>query len=256
MSAHKPPVAAKKAHTVTSPHGDREDPYYWLRDDPRQNEEMLGYLRAENAWFERHMAPSAALVEELYTEIVGRIKQADSTVPYFDRGYFYSTRFEEGKEYPIHVRRKGSLDAAEEILLDGNVLAAGHDFFQIANNEVSDDGRLLAYLTDTVGRRQFELRVRDLETGLDHPEVVGGLSSSLAWAADSRTLFYVENDVETLLSTRVKRRAVGTDTSADVLVYQEPDPSFYLGVARTGDHAYVNRWLTYRITRLISVVTL
>lgn len=235
----KPPVAVQKPFTVTSPHGDRSDPYYWLRDDKRENQEMLAYLREENAWFEQHMAPQAGLVETLYGEIIGRIKQEDSSVPYFDRGYFYSTRFEEGKEYPIYVRRKGDLAAPEEILLDGNVLAQGLDFFQIGNFEVSDDGQQLAYLVDAVGRRQFELHIVDLARGTAHAEVILGLSTSLAWAADSRTLFYVENDPETLLSTRVKRHVVGTDAKADVLVYQETDPSFYLGVARTGDHAYV-----------------
>lgn len=237
MTDPKAPVAARKPHTVSSEHGNREDPYYWLRDDSRENAEMLEYLRAENAWFAEKMAPRQALVETLYTEIVGRIRQEDSTVPYFDRGYWYSTRFEEGKEYPIHVRRKGTLDSPEEILLDGNELAKGKDFFQIGNYEVSDDGRYLAYVTDAVGRRQFELRIRDLETKTDLPEVIGGLSASLAWAADNRTLFYVENDKETLLSTRVKRHVLGE--ADDPVVYQEPDPSFYLGVGRTGDHRYV-----------------
>ena len=237
MTDSNAPVAARKPHPVTAEHGTREDPYYWLRDDLRENPELLEYLRAENEWFAREMAPRQPLVDALYAEIIGRIRQEDSTVPYFDRGYWYSTRFEEGKEYPVHVRRKGTVDSPEEILLDGNELATGKDFFQIGNYEVSDDGRYLAYVTDAVGRRQFELRIRDLETRTDLPEVIGGLSASLAWAADSRTLFYVENDPATLLSTRVKRHVLGE--SEDPVVYQEPDPSFYLGVGRTGDHRYV-----------------
>jgi oligopeptidase B len=234
-----PPVAQQRPHTVASPNGNREDPYYWLRDDARKNPEMLAYLQAENAWFARHMAPLQPLTDALYAEIVGRIKQDDASVPYLDRGYWYYTRYEEGREYPIHARRKGSMDAPEEILLDGNAMAEGHDFFQIANYEVSDDGRLLAWMEDTVGRRQYVLRFKDLSTGEILPEQIAGLSESIAWAGDNATVFYVENDPETLLTTWVKRHVLGTDPASDVIVYEETDDSFYMGVDRTGDDRYV-----------------
>lgn len=233
------PVAAIHPYTVASPNGDRDDPYYWLRDDTRTSSDVLAYLKAENDWFDRHMEPLAPLTEALYEEIVGRIKQDDSTVPYRENGYWYYAHYAEGQEYPIHARRKGSMEAAEEILLDGNAMAEGHDFFQIANYAVSDDGRWLAWLEDTVGRRQFVLRFKDLSTGDILPETFAGLSSSLTWAADNRTIFFVENDPETLLTKRVKRHRLGDDSSASALVYEEPDDTYYLGIGRTGDDRYL-----------------
>jgi oligopeptidase B len=235
----RPPVAERIDHTVQSPHGHRNDPYYWLRDDSRTDPKVLEYLRAENAWFERHMGRLTPLVESLYSEIIGRIKQDDSTVPYHYRGYWYYTRYEEGKEYPVHARRKGSMDAPEEILLDGNVLAEGHSFYQIGDFEVSDDGRWLAWTEDTVGRRQFVLRLKDLETGQVLDDRIAGLSAGIVWAADNRTVFYIENEPDTLLGKRVSRHVLGTPASQDVLVYEEPDDTFYLGIGRTGDDRYL-----------------
>jgi oligopeptidase B len=234
-----PPVADTRPQTVSSANGDREDPYYWLRDDTRESADVIAYLQAENAWFDRHMSRLQPLTDTLYGEIVARIKQDDASVPYRVRGYWYYTRYEEGKEYPIHARRKGSMDAPEEILLDGNALAEGHDFFQIANYEVSDDGRMLAWMQDTVGRRQFVLRFKDLATGNVLPDTISGLSSSLAWAADNRTVFYVENDPDTLLTTRVMRHRLGDDVAAARLVYEEQDDAYYMGVDRTGDDRYI-----------------
>lgn len=235
----EPPMAPTRPHQVASPNGDREDPWYWLRDDAREAPEVLAYLEAENAWFQRHMAPLEPLTERIYGEIVGRIKQDDATVPYRERGYWYYTRYADGQEYPIHARRKGSMDAPEEVLLDGNVLAEGHDFFQIAGYEVSDDGRWLVWAQDTVGRRQFDLRFRDLATGQDLPDRIQGASADLAWAADNATVFYIENDPATLLGVRVRRHRLGDDPGADPVVYEEDDDSYYLGVGRTGDDRYL-----------------
>lgn len=235
----RPPVAERIDHLVESPHGDRNDPYYWLRDDERDDPKVLDYLRAENAWFERHMARLAPLTETLYTEIVGRIKQDDSTVPYRHRGYWYYARYVEGQEYPIHARRKGSMDAPEEILLDGNALAEGHAFFQVGDYEVSDNGRWLAWTEDTVGRRQYALRFKDLDSGEILADRIEGVSSDVVWAADDRTVLYIENDPTTLLSKRVKRHRLGTPAADDVLVYEEPDESYYLGIGRTGDERYL-----------------
>lgn len=237
--ASSAPVAPLRPHTIESRHSKRTDPYYWLRDDERKNPEVLAYLEAENTWFHQHMAPLAPLTEHLFEEIIGRIKQDDASVPYRDRGYWYYTRYEEGKEYPIHARRKGTMDAPEQVLLDGNVLAEGHEFYQIANFEVSDDGLMLLWAEDTVGRRQFTLRFKNLDTGEILPDTITGASASLAWAADSRTVFYIENDPATLLSKRVKRHRLGNDPVGDPVVYEEPDDSYYLGVDRTGDHRYL-----------------
>jgi len=234
------PIAAKKPHQVVAPHGaSREDEYYWLRDDTRKNPEMLAYLEAENRYADSLLAPVAALKDKLYTEITGRIKQDDSSVPYRLKDYWYYTRYEQGQDYPIHARRKGSMDAAEEVLLDVNELAAGKGFYQIADRELSPDQQLLVYAEDEVGRRQFVLRVKNLATGETLADKVTGTSESTAWANDGKSFFYVENDPVTLLTKRVKRHVLGTDPATDALVYEEPDNSYYMGVFRTRSDRFV-----------------
>ena len=149
------PVAAKKPYDVVAPHGGtRNDEYYWLRDDKRENPEMLAYLNAENAYADAALKPLEALEETLYQELVARVKQDDSTVPYLDDGYWYYTRFETGKEYPVYARRKGSMDAPEQVLFEVNQLAEGKDFYQIGDYEISPDDQWVAYAEDDVGRRQ------------------------------------------------------------------------------------------------------
>ena len=160
-----PPKAEQRPFTVTSPFGNREDPWYWLRDDEREDKDMLAYLEAENAYVQAVMAPHRELEKRLYEEIIGRIKQDDASVPQRRDGYWYYTRYETGKQYPIHARRKGSLDAPEEIVLDGNERARGHEFYQLAALEVSVDGRWAAIAEDTVGRRQYEVQIKDLASG-------------------------------------------------------------------------------------------
>ncbi|HUG43305.1 MAG TPA: S9 family peptidase, partial [Acidobacteriota bacterium] len=235
-----PPIAEQRSHEVAAPHGAvRIDEYYWLRDDERKDPAMLAYLEAENAYADAVLAPLASLRKRLFDELVGRIKQDDATVPYREGDYFYYTRFEEGGEYPIHARRKGDMDAEEEILLDVNEMARGHAFFQVANLSVSPDQQQLAYLVDTVGRRQFSLHVKDLETGEVRDTGVAGVSYSLVWANDNRTIFYVWNDPGTLLTKRVKAHRLGTEPAEDRLIYEEPDDSFYIGVDATQSKKYV-----------------
>src|SRR5688572_6614006 len=155
-----PPLVAQKSHEVAAPHGaTRQDEYYWLRDDTRKSSEMLAYLKAENAYADAVMTPLKALEERLYGEMIGRIKQDDATVPYRYKDYWYYTRFEEGKEYPIYARRKDSLTAPEEVMLDVNALAANKNFYQVDTWVVSPDQQLLAYVQDSVGRRQHTLRI-------------------------------------------------------------------------------------------------
>lgn len=235
-----PPVAATHPHQVVAPFGaSREDPYYWLRDDTRENPEMLAYLNAENAYTDAVLAPVADLRDRLYQEIVGRIKPDDASVPWRYKGYWYYTRYEEGGQYPIYARRQGSLEAAEEVLLDGNALAEGHDFFQIGTYEVSPSGRRLAWVEDTVGRRQYSLRVKDLDTGVLHEDRIEGIAPMLEWGADDDTLYYIEKDAETLLGKRVKRHRLGTPASADTLVYEEDDETYYLSITRTRSEKYL-----------------
>ncbi|ALN93419.1 S9 family peptidase [Lysobacter gummosus] len=235
-----PPDAAKKPHEVKAPHGaQRSDEYYWLRDDKRKNPQMLAYLNAENAYADAFMKPLKPLEDKLYDEIVGRIKQDDSSVPYRERGYWYYTRFETGQDYPIHARRKGSMDEAEQILLDVNAMAKGKDYFNVGGMEITQDNTILAWVDDAVGRRQYKIRFKNLATGEIYPEVIDNASTDLVWADDNKTLFYVENDPETLLTVRVKKHVLGTPAASDTLVYEEKDDSFYMGIGRTRDDAYL-----------------
>ena len=238
-SGPQPPVAAVHPYEIQSPNGLRIDNYYWLRDDSRTKPEMLDYLKAENAYYAAMTAHTKALEDTLYTEIVGRIKQDDATVPAKFRHYWYYTRFEQGGEYPIYARRQGSESGPEQVMLDGNALAQGHDFFQISENEISPGEQLLAYAEDTVGRRQYTIRFKDLASGKTLPDEVRNTSGSMAWADDNKTLFYVENDPVTLLTVRVKRHTLGTPPASDAVVYEERDHSFYMGVGRTGDDKYI-----------------
>ncbi|MGO4261723.1 S9 family peptidase [Lysobacter sp. TAB13] len=235
-----PPDAAKKPHEVKAPHGaQRSDEYYWLRDDKRKNPQMLAYLNAENAYADAFMKPLKPLEDKLYDEIVGRIKQDDSSVPYRERGYWYYTRFETGQDYPIHARRKGSMEEAEQILLDVNAMAKGKDYFNVGGMELTQDNTILAWADDAVGRRQYKIRFKNLATGEIYPEVIDNASTDLVWADDNKTLFYVENDPETLLTVRVKKHVLGTPAASDTLVYEEKDDSFYMGIGRTRDDAYL-----------------
>lgn len=235
-----PPDVAKKPYVVKAPFGaERNDEYYWLRDDERTNPDMLAYLKAENAYVDQQMASLKPLQEAIYNEIVGRIKQDDSSVPYRERGYWYYTRFETGKDYPVHARRKGSMEAPEEVLLNVNDMAAGKDYFSVGDYEVSQDNRIMAWAEDDVGRRQYVIRFRNLETGEVYPDVIQGVSPNLVWADDNKTLFYVENDPETLLTVRVKKHVLGTPAAQDALVYEEKDDSFYMGIGRTRDDKYI-----------------
>ncbi len=250
-----PPDAEQKPHIVKAPFGaERQDEYYWLRDDKRQDKAMLGYLEAENAYTDQVMTPLKPVENALYEEIVGRIQQDDASVPARERGWWYYSRFEKGQDYPIHARRKDGpgVDAAsilaanaagdfgsEEVLLDVNALAKDKDYYQVGDYEVTPDNAILAYADDSNGRRQYTIRFMDLVGGRSYPETISGVSANLVWADDNRTLFYVENDPETLLTKKVKKHVLGTDPKDDPVVYEERDDSFYMGIDRTRDDRYI-----------------
>ncbi len=235
----KPPVAPPQPHTVASACGDRIDPYYWLRDDDRENPTVLNYLAAENAYRECRMAPYKPLEDTLYEEIVARLKQDDSTVPYQKNGYWHAVRYEPGKEHPIFTRRKGSLDAPEEILLDANVMAAGHSYYRVGALEISPDCNWLAYCEDTVGRRQFTLRFKNLTSGEILGEAIADLETDLVWTADSKTVLYVEKDPGTLLGLYIKKHRIGDAPADDVLVFEQTDKTFYTGLTKSKSDAYL-----------------
>ena len=233
------PIAAIRPRRLTSPFGDRIDSYYWLRDDDREDPQILAYLAAENAYRRATMARTADLETRVYAEIVARLPRSDASVPYFKQGFWYYDRFDPDAEHPVFLRRRGSMDAPEETMLDANQLASGHDYFQIGAAEVSPDGRLLAYCEDTVGRRQYRLRIRDLSTGVTLPTVIEDVETDLAWAGDSRTLLYVAKDPATLLGVYVRKHRVGTDPRDDALVFEQTDRSFYTGVSQSKSERFL-----------------
>jgi len=238
-SAPVPPIATVRPHAVDSPHGSRSDEYYWLRDDTRSSAEVIAYLEAENAYKAAMTAHTQALEDKVYGEIVARIKQDDSTVPYRLRGYWYYTRYETGEEYPSYVRKAGTLDAPEQVMLDVNSMAEGHGFFQVGATAVSPDNRLLAWVEDAVGRRQYTLRFKDLASGAILPDSIPNVDPYLAWTADSRSILYLEKHPETLLGFRVRRHVLGTDPAQDPVIFEQQDESFYTAVAITKDERYI-----------------
>lgn len=233
----KPPKAAIKPHELTA-HGDvRIDNYYWLnqRDDP----EVLDYLQAENVYLAAVMDHTSGLQDKLVEEMKGRIKQDDSSAPYFEKGFWYYTRYVPGGEYPLHCRRRGSLHAPEEVMLDGNAMGKDLGYFSLRGARISPDTRLVVYGVDTVGRRFYDLHVRDLASGADLPDVIGQVTGNVVWALDNRTLFYTRQDPETLRSFQVLRHELGTDAAGDVLVFQEDDDTFECSVGRTKSDRYL-----------------
>jgi oligopeptidase B len=231
------PVAEKKAHELEM-HGDlRVDDYYWLRE--RSNPEVLAYLEAENAYTEEVMAKSKPLQEELFTEIKNRIQPDDSTVPALDDGYFYYRRYENDLEYPIYCRKKETLEAPEEIILDVNHVSEGHDFTSVRGFVVSPDTTVLAWALDTVGRRKYTIFFKDLETGEAMSDVIPEVTGNLAWANDSQTIFYSKQDPETLRSYQIYRHRLGADPVGDELVFEETDPTYSVYVSKTRSDRFI-----------------
>ena len=229
-----PPAAAKKPKVMTKFGDRRVDNYFWLRE--KADPQVIDYLNAENAYTEAVMKPLVDTRDRLYKEMRARIKETDESVPYRRHGYWYYQREVEGQQYPIYCRRKATMEAPEEILLDVNELAKGHKFTAVGVVDVSPDGTKLAYSVDFTGFRQYLLHVKDLSTGELLPDAIERVTS-IAWAADNRTIFYVEEDATTKRSYRLHRRTLGEP--ADVLVYEEPDELFDIGVGDTRSEKFV-----------------
>ena len=241
----EPPVAVK-APVADTLFGDvRVDEYAWMRD--RSSPAVIEYLEAENAYTETMMRHTEALQESLYEEMVGRIKETDLSVPFLDNGYYYYERTEEGKQYPIFCRKKGSLEAEETVILDQNMLAEGHDYFEIWAAEISPDNRLLAYAVDMSGAEVFTIHVKDLTTGELLPDVIHETENALEWAADSRTLFYTTMD-EARRSDKLWRHRLGTAQSEDALVYHEEDPAYGVWIDKTRSDEYLVMDVGSRVT--------
>ena len=228
--------------TTLSLHGvDRVDDYYWIRDDTRSNPEVLELLNQENAYTSSMMHHTADLQDRLFNEIAQRLSTKKKTVPVKKGSFEYHQEFKEGTEYPIYLRRQVHPQEkhSAEVILDVNLLAEGHEYFSVGNWSVSPDEKYMAYVEDSLGRRQYTLRVKELGTGEILPDRISNVSSSIAWSGEGRYLFYVAKHPQTLLPDRVYRHTLGTSAEKDVLVYQEMDSEFYLSVYQTRSEDYI-----------------
>lgn len=232
----QPPQAAK-IEKVFNEHGHtRIDNYYWLNQ--REDSAVLDYLNAENAYLAKVMEHTNTFQEKLYNEIIGRIKKDDSSVPAYKNGYWYYTKYVEGGEYPVYCRKEGSLDAEEQVMLDGNKMAAGYSYFAITGTSVSPDNKMLVYGLDTVSRRKYTLHFKNLETGETLDENIPITSGRASWAKDNKTIFFATKDEETLRTDRVHRYQVGKPDSKEE-VYYEADNTFSIGVGKSLSGKYL-----------------
>ena len=237
-----PPEAMKKEH-VREIHGDRvEDPYYWMYDyfgKGPESDNVVAYLEAENAYLDTVMSGTEALQEKLYNEMRGRIKESDESVPMFRDGYYYYTRTEEGKEYYKYCRKKGSLDAPEELLFDVDEMAKGYSYYSLGSVSISPDTRIAAFSVDTVSRRQYTIYFKDLETGNIIGEAISNTGGSATWANDNKTVFYSVKNPVTLLPEKIMRHEIGSPVASDVTVYEEKDKTNFIGVGGSKNRKYI-----------------
>ncbi|MCO7185396.1 S9 family peptidase [Tenacibaculum sp. XPcli2-G] len=244
----KAPVAEKQP-TKLEKHGDiRTDDYFWMRlTDTQKNAEVkdeqtqkvYDYLNAENAYYEEMTKETKEFQEALFQEMKGRIKEDDESVPYKKDGYFYITRYEKGQQYPIYSRKKETLEAEEEIMFNVNNEAKGYDYFQLGGLNVSPDNKMTAFATDTVSRRQYFIRIKNLETGKVYKDIIENTTGGSVWANDNKTLFYAKKDPVTLRSSKIYKHTLGSDASLDELVYEEKDDTFGAFVTKSKSKDYI-----------------
>ncbi len=237
-----PPLAEQKNYE-TGMHGDvRNDEYYWMGDFFREGpdlEQVVDYLNEENKYTDLMMGETTRFQESLFAEMKGRIKEKDESVPVFSNGYYYYSRSEEGEQYFKYCRKKGALTAPEEMLLDVDELAKGHAYYSVSGFNISPDNKLLAYGVDTVSRRQYPIHIKNLETGELYTDSIFPTTGGSEWGNDNKTLFYTATNPQTLLSEKIKRHTLGTDSNLDVTVYTETDNSNYIGVGKTKSEQYI-----------------
>ena len=233
----KAPVAQIKPHNLEK-HGEvRVDDYYWLND--RENKDVIDYLNKENEYYQEMTAHTKQLQDDLFKEMKARIKEDDSSVPYFYNGYYYITRFETGKDYPIYSRKKGSLDAKEEIMFDCNEMAKNFSYFNLTGISVSEDNKWATFGLDVVSRRQYLIQIKNLETGEILSEKIENTTGSAAWASDNKTIFYTKKDPKTLRSDMIYKHKLNTDSKKDELVFHEKDDTFYTTVYKDKSKKYI-----------------
>jgi oligopeptidase B len=235
--------------TKLEKHGDvRVDNYFWMRlsdeqklakEKDEQTTKVVDYLNAENSYYEEVTAYTKNFQETLFQEMKGRIKEDDSSVPYKDNGYFYITSYKVGNQYPIYSRKKENLEAKEEVMFDVNEMAKDFDYYQLGGLNISEDNKLAVFATDTVSRRQYFLRVKNLETGEIYKDIIENTTGGSVWANDNKTIFYTKKDPVTLRSEKIFRHVLGTPTSEDVEVFHEKDDTFGTYVTKSKSNKYI-----------------
>ncbi|RAJ16247.1 S9 family peptidase [Olleya aquimaris] len=233
----KPPIAKKIEKKLTIHNDTRIDNYYWLNQ--REDQDVLDYLNAENDYTNKVLKHTEGFQKALFEEMKSRIKEDDQSVPYKQNGYWYITRYQEGKDYPIYTRKKERLDAEEEIIFDCNKMAKGHAYFKLGGISISTDNTLAAFSVDTVSRRQYTIYIKNLKTGEVYPDKIENTSGSSTWANDNNTLFYSKKDEVTLRSDKIYKHQLNTETKADVLVFHEKDETFNTYVYKTKSKKYL-----------------
>lgn len=232
------PPKAKKIPKQLEMHGDvRVDDYYWLND--RENPEVISYLEQENEYYQTKTAHTKEFQEELFQEMKSRIKEDDSSVPYKRNGYWYITRYETGKEYPIYSRKKEVLEGEEEIMFNVNSMAEGHEYYSLNGISVSPDNTMASFGTDTISRRQYVLQIKNLDTGELYKDKIDNTTGGSVWANDNKTFFYTKKDPVTLRSDKIYKHVLGTSTEDDVLVYHETDETFNTYVYKSKSKKYI-----------------
>ena len=218
------PKAKKKEHKLEKFNDVRIDNYFWLNN--REDKEVIDYLNEENDYLNEETKHTKKFQDDLFNEMKSRIKEDDESVPYKKDGYFYLTQFKKGKEYPIYKRRKETLDSADEILFDVNEMAEDHSYYQLGGISISTNNNIASFGVDTISRRIYTLKFKNLETGEILDDVIENTTGSCTWANDNRTVFYTKKDKETLRSDKIFKHILGTDSSEDVEVFNEEDATF------------------------------
>ena len=232
-----PPIAERIPKKMEI-HGDvRIDDYYWLNE--RENPKVIDYLNAENAYYNSITSHTNQFKEDLFEEMKSRIKEDDESVPYKKNGYYYITKYETGKQYPVYTRKKVSLEATEEVIVDVNEMAVGHEYFALTGLNVNQLNTVAAFGVDTVSRRQYDIRFKNLETGELYPEILKNTTGSTAWTSDNKTVFYAKKDPKTLRSDEIFKHVLGTDVSEDELIYEEKDEAFWTFVYKSKSKRFI-----------------
>ncbi len=237
-----PPIAETKPKELLAHDDKRIDDYYWMNDYFKKGPDsgkVVAYLEAENNYYDTMLSATKGLQDKLYTEMKDRIREKDESVPVFKNGYFYYSRLEEGKDYFVYCRKKGTPEGDEEILLDVNAMAEVHNYYSAIGFSISPDNRLMAYGVDTLSRREYKIYIKNLQTGETYPDVIPGTEGGPVWANDNKTIFYTAKNPVTLLSEKIKKHVLGTSAEADQVVYEEKDPSNYIGVGKSKSEKYI-----------------